>query len=234
MVTEFRCVCPDIVWSRFLPQDCNPSTVTVKLDPSGRWFVSVLVKDPTIKPLPKTDKQVGIDVGISSLITTSNGEKVTNPKQFNRLYKKLRKKQKGLSRKIKGSNNRYKACLEVAQVQAQIKDARTDFLHKLTTKLVQENDLIAVEDLAIKNMVRNPKLAQSISDASWGEFNRQLEYKCQWYGKDLIKIDRYFPSSKPCGNCGHIVDKLPLSVCEWECPNCKTNHDRDINASQNI
>ena len=224
----------NIVWSRFLPQDCKPSTVTVKLDPSGRWFVSILVKAPTIKPFPKTGKQVGIDVGITSLITTSDGEKVTNPKQFNHLYKKLRRKQKALSRKTKGSNNRAHACLEVAKVHAQIKDARTDFLHKLTTTLVKENDLIAIEDLAIKNMVKNPKLARSISDASWGEFNRQLEYKCEWYGKELIRIDRYFPSSKRCGNCGHIVDKLPLNVREWECPQCRTNHDRDINASKNI
>ena len=260
----------NIVWSRFLPQDSTPSTVTIKLDPSGRWFVSILVKDPTVKPLPKTNKKVGIDVGITSLITTSNGEKVGNPKQFNRLYKKLRRKQKALSRKTKGSNNRDKACLEVAKVHAQIKDARTDFLHKLTTKLVRENDLIAIEDLAIRNMVRNApplstadpagfeiqqergsafhalnsiqggsavkthKLARSISDASWGEFNRQLEYKCEWYGKELVKIDRYFPSSKRCGNCGHIVDKLPLDIREWECPKCGTNHDRDINASHNI
>ena len=224
----------NIVWSRFLPQDSTPSTVTIKLDPSGRWFVSILVKDPTVKPLPKTDKKVGIDVGITSLITTSNGEKVGNPKQFNRLYKKLRRKQKALSRKTKGSNNRYKASLEVAKVHAQIKDARKDLLHKLTTKLVRDNDLIAIEDLAIRNMLKNHKLARSISDASWGEFNRQLEYKCEWYGKELVKIDRYFPSSKRCGNCGHIVDKLPLDIREWECPKCGTNHDRDINASHNI
>ncbi len=224
----------NIVWSRFFPQDCKPSTVTVKLDPSGRWFVSILVKDPTIKPLPKTGKQVGIDVGITNLITTSDGKKVANPKQFNRLYKKLRRKQKALSRKTKGSNNRYKARLQVAKIHAKIKDSRSDFLHKLTTRLVRENDLIAIEDLAIKNMVKNHKLAKSISDASWGEFNRQLEYKCEWYGKELIRIDRYFPSSKRCGNCGHIVDKLPLNIREWECPECGTTHDRDLNASENI
>ncbi len=224
----------NIVWSRFFPQDSKPSTVTIKLDPSGRWFVSILVKDATIKPLPKTGKQVGIDVGVTSLITTSNGDKIANPQHFNRLYKKLKRKQKALSRKTKGSNNRYKACLEVAKVHAQIKDARTDFLHKLTTELVRENDLIAIEDLTIKNMVRNHKLARSISDASWGEFNRQLEYKCQWYGKEFVKIDRYFPSSKRCGQCGHIVDELPLNVREWDCPECGTSHDRDINASNNI
>ncbi|MGK7881021.1 MAG: RNA-guided endonuclease InsQ/TnpB family protein [Crocosphaera sp.] len=224
----------NIIWSRFLPQDCYPSTVTIKLDPSGRWFVSILVKDSNIKPLPKTGKKIGIDVGITSLITTSDGEKVANPKQFNHLYKKLRRKQKALSRKTKGSNNRAHASREVAKVHAQIKDARTDFLHKLTTKLVQDNDLIAIEDLAIRNMVKNRKLARSISDASWGEFNRQLEYKCEWYGKELVKIDRYFPSSKRCGHCGHIVDKLPLNIREWKCPECGTKHDRDINASQNI
>ncbi|MDY6783428.1 MAG: RNA-guided endonuclease TnpB family protein [Cyanobacteriota bacterium] len=224
----------NIIWSRFLPQDCAPSTVTVTLEPSDRWFVSILVKDPTIKPLPKTGKKVGIDVGVTSLIATSEGEKVANPKQFNRLYKKLKRKQKVLSRKTKGSNNRYKACLEVAKVHAQIKDARTDFLHKLTTRLVGENDLIAIEDLAIRNMVKNRKMAKVISDASWGELNRQLEYKCQWYGKQLIRVDRYFPSSKRCENCGYIIDKLPLNIRKWECPKCGANHDRDINAAQNI
>ncbi|MEA5534270.1 RNA-guided endonuclease TnpB family protein [Crocosphaera sp. XPORK-15E] len=224
----------NIVWSRYIPNDCKPSRVTVKLDPSGRWFVSILVNDPTVQPLPKTGKKVGIDAGITSLITTSDGEKVTNPRHFNRLYKKLRKVQKALSRKTKGSNNRDKARLQVAKIHAQIKDSRTDFLHKLTTKLVRENDLIAIEDLAIRNMVKNRKLARSISDASWGEFNRQLEYKCQWYGKELIKIDRFFPSSKRCGNCGNTIDKLPLKIREWECPKCGMNHDRDINASKNI
>jgi putative transposase len=202
-----------------------------------------LVNDPTIKPLPKTGKKIGIDAGITSLITTSDGEKVTNPKHFNRLYKKLRKVQKALSRKTKGSNNRDKARLQVARIHAQIKDARTDFLQKLTTKLVRENDLIVVEDLAVRNMVKNRKsrsvaryeaISRSISDASWGEFFRQLEYKCQWYEKELIKIDRYFPSSKRCGNCGHTMDKLPLNIRAWECPNCKIVHDRDINASKNI
>ncbi|MDJ0510110.1 MAG: RNA-guided endonuclease TnpB family protein [Crocosphaera sp.] len=224
----------NIVWSRFFPQDFQPSIVTIKLDPSGRWFVSILVKDPTIKSIPKTGKKIGINLGITNLITTSEGDKVANPKHLKSLYKKLIRKQKALSRKIKGSNNRYKACLEVAKVHAQIQDARTDFLHKLTTKLIRENDLIAIEDLAIRNIVKNRKLARSIGDASWREFNRQLEYKCQWYGKELIKVDRHFPSSKRCGNCGHIVDKLPLNIREWKCPKCGTYHDRDINTSQNI
>jgi putative transposase len=222
-----------IVWSRELPDGCSPSTVTVKLSASGQWHVSLLV-DADIEELPKINKAIGLDVGITSLIATSDGDKITNPKHFKRLKKKLKREQKSLSRKQKGSRNRYKARLKVARVHRQISDSRKDFLHKLTTQLVRENQAIVVEDLAIKNMVKNHKLASSISDASWGELVRQLDYKCRWYGRDLIKIDRWFPSSKRCGNCGHIVDKMPLNIREWECPSCGANHDRDINASKNI
>ena len=223
-----------IRWSRTIPAGGEPSTVTVRLEASGRWFVSLLVDDHTVKPLPQVDKVVGIDAGITSLIATSDGEKIANPKHFKRLRYKLRKAQKALDRKTKGSNNREKARHKVAQIHAAIADARTDFLHKLTTRLVRENQTIAVEDLAVKNMMKNHKLAQAIADASWSELVRQLEYKCQWYGRTLVKIDRWFPSSKRCGNCGYIVDKLPLDVREWDCPECGTHHDRDINAAQNI
>ncbi len=222
-----------IRWSRTLPKGCEPSTVTVRLDASGRWFVSLLVND-TIKPLPQTDKVVGIDTGITSLIVTSDGEKIANHKHFKRLRYKLRQAQKALSRKVKGSNNREKARREVARIHAKIADTRNDFLHKLTTQLVRENQTIAVEDLAVKNMLKNHKLAQAISDASWGELIRQLGYKCQWYGRTLVKIERWFPSSKRCGRCGHVVEKLPLDIREWDCPECGTHHDRDINAAQNI
>ena len=179
----------NIVWSRLLPKGCEPSTVTVKLDPSGRWFVSLLVDDYTIETLPPTEKKVGIDAGVSSLITTSDGEKIANPKHFNRLYQKLKVAQKELSRKTKGTRNQHKARLKVARIHAKIKDARIDFLHKLTTGLVRANSLIAIEDLAVRNMVKNHKLARSISDAAWGEMFRQLEYKCEWYGRKLVKID---------------------------------------------
>ena len=222
-----------IVWSRELPTGCEPSTVTVKLSASGQWHVSLLV-NTDIEKLPKINKSIGLDVGITSLIATSDGDKISNPRHFKRLRKKLKKAQKTLSRKQKGSKNRYKARLKVAKVHGQISDSRKDFLHKLTTQLVRENQTIVVEDLAIKNMVRNHKLALSISDASWGELIRQLAYKCEWYGRELVKIDRWFPSSKRCGSCGHVVDKLPLNVREWECPKCGANHDRDINASKNI
>jgi putative transposase len=224
-----------IIWSRLLPEGCSPSTVTVKLEPSGRWFVSLLVDDPTVQPLPPTENKIGIDVGISSLLTTSDGEKISNPKHFNRLYQKLAAAQKLLSRKTKGSNNRYKARLEVAKIHAKIKDARTDFLHKLTTNLVRANGVIAIEDLGIRNMVRNHKLARSISDAAWGEMFRQLEYKCDWYGRTLVKIDRFFPSSKRCHHCGFVMTKMPLAIRSWDCPSCNTKSiDRDINAGKNI
>jgi putative transposase len=222
-----------IRWSRDFPSGCEPSIITIQLEASGRWFASLLV-DTDIGQLPKSDRSIGLDVGITSLIATSNGDKIANPKHFKQLRKKLKRVQKALSRKQKGSNNRHKARLKVALVHAQITDARKDFLHKLTTQLVRKNQTIVVEDLAIKNMVKNHKLALAISDASWGELIRQLAYKCEWYGRELVKIDRWFPSSKRCGSCGHVVDKLPLNIREWECPKCGMNHDRDINAANNI
>jgi putative transposase len=222
-----------IRWSRQLPKGCEPSTITVKLDASGRFHVSMLV-DTVIEPLPKSDKSIGLDVGITSLITTSNGDKITNPRHFKRLRSKLRRVQKSLSRSSKGSNNRHKQRQKLALVHRQIADSRKDFLHKLTTQLVRENQTIVVEDLAIKNMKKNHKLAQSIHDASWGELIRQLAYKCEWYGRELIKIDRWFPSSKRCGNCGHIADKMALNIREWDCPKCGINYDRDLNAARNI
>ena len=223
----------NIRWSQFLPVGAEPSTITVKLSPAGRWTISLLV-DVEIEPLPESPNHVGIDLGITNLIALSTGEKVANPKGFKAKRRKLRKVQKSLSRKVKGSNNRYKARLKVAKVHAEISDARQNFLHKLTTRLVRENQTIAVEDLAVKNMLKNRKLSQAISDASWGELVRQLKYKCDWYGRRFVKIDRWFPSSKRCGHCGHVVEKLPLNVREWDCPKCGTNHDRDVNAAKNI
>ncbi len=229
-----KCAQPlPIRWSRKLPDGVIPSTVTVSLTPSGRWHVSLLV-DVEIQLLPRLSKNIGIDLGITSLIATSDGDKVANPKTFQAKYRKLRRAQKALSCKQKGSRNREKARLKVARIHAQIVDARTDFLHKLTTQLIRDNQVIAVEDLAVKNMVKNHKLANSITDASWSELVRQLEYKSEWYGRELVKIDRWFPSSKRCSNCGHIVEKMPLDIRQWECRECGTNHDRDVNASLNI
>jgi len=222
-----------IRWSRAMPHGVEPSTVTVKLTPSGKWFVSLLV-DVAIEPLPFVNAKIGIDMGITSLLALSTGEKIANPKTFRAKYKSLKKAQKALTRKQKGSNNRYKARIKVARAHEAIVNTRKDFLHKLTTRLVRENQTIAIEDLAVKNMVKNRKLALSISDASWGELVRQLEYKCEWYGRELVKIDRCFPSSKRCSNCGHTVLKLPLDIRSWNCTECGVSHDRDVNAAINV
>jgi putative transposase len=224
----------NIRWSRQLPKGCEPSSVTVRLHPSGRWHIAIRFDDLTIKPLPISDKAVGIDLGVTSLIATSDGDKVANPKQFRKHDCRLRLAQKRLARKQKGSKNREKARVKVARIHLEISDSRKDFLHKLTTQLVRENQTIAIETLSVKNMVKNHKLALSISDSGWGKFVRQLDYKCRWYGRNLVKIDRWFPSSKRCSHCGHIVDKMPLNIRDWQCPECGACHDRDINASRNI
>ena len=187
-----------IKWSRQLPRECTPTTITIKLDPSGRWFVSLRIDDPTLQAMQPVDNAVGLDVGISSLMTLSTGEKIANPKAFDKHYQKLKRAQKSLSRKQKASRNRDKARLKVARIQAKISDSRKDHLHKLTTRLVRENQTIAAEDLAVKNMVKNHKLARAISDAGRGDMVRQVEYKAKWYGRDLVKIDGWFPSSKIC------------------------------------
>ena len=223
-----------IRWSRQIPKGCEPTSVTVSLHPSGRWHISIRFDDPTIQPLPVTDNTVGIDLGVTSLIATSNGDKIANPQHFKKHRKRLKKAQKNLSRKQKGSKNREKARIKVAKIHLKISDSRTDFLHKTTTQLVRENQTIAVESLAVKNMVKNHKLALAISDSGWSELSRQLDYKCRWYGRTLVAIDRWFPSSKRCSSCGHIVDKMPLNIREWTCPKCGCNHDRDVNASKNI
>ena len=223
-----------IRWSRTLPEDVVPSTVIVRLSPAGQWYISLRFDDPRDLTLPPAQQSVGLDAGISSLITLSTGEKVANPKHFAKHRKRLRRAQKALARKEKGSRNRDKARRKVAKIQQQISNSRKDHLHKLTTRLIREHQTIAVESLVVKNMVKNRKLALSISDAGLGELVRQLEYKAQWYGRTLVKIDQWFPSSKRCGHCGHIVERLPLNVREWDCPQCGTHHDRDINAAQNI
>jgi putative transposase len=223
-----------IRWSRQIPKECEPSSVTVSLHPSGRWHISIRFDDPTIQPLPVTDNTIGIDLGVTSLIATSNGDKIANPKHFKKHHKRLKKAQKNLSRKQKGSKNREKARIKVAKIHLKIADSRKDFLHKTTIQLVRENQTITVESLAVKNMVKNHKLALAISDSGWSELIRQLDYKCRWYGRNLVAIDRWFPSSKRCSSCGHIVDKIPLNIREWTCLECGSNHDRDVNASKNI
>ncbi|WP_455359751.1 RNA-guided endonuclease InsQ/TnpB family protein [Streptomyces sp. SYSU K21746] len=224
----------DIVWSRPLPEGAEPSTVTVSQDSAGRWFVSLLCEDASIKPLPAVDAAVGIDAGITSLVTLSTGEKVTNPRHERRDRARLVKAQRTLSHKAPGAGaNRAKARRKVARVHARIADRRRDFLHKLTTRLVRENQTIVIEDLTVRNMVKNGKLARAVSDAAWTDMRMMLEYKAAWYGRELITIDRWFPSSKLCSACGTIRETLPLNTREWRC-DCGTLHDRDVNAARNI
>ena len=222
----------DIRWSRPLPEGAEPTTATVSRDAAGRWFVSLLCEDAPA-PAPATTAAVGIDAGITSLVTLSTGEKITTPKHERRDRARLAKAQRELSRKVKGSANREKACRKVARVHARIADRRRDFLHKLSTRLVRENQTVVIEDLTVRNLVKNHSLARAISDASWTELRSMLEYKCAWYGRELVVIDRFFPSSKLCGACGRVCGKLPLNVREWTCE-CGAVHDRHVNAARNI
>ena len=230
----------DIVWSRPLPKGVKPTTVTVTKDTAGRYFVSILVEED-IKPLPVVNKQVGLDLGLKSMVVLSTGESIGNPQFFRKDEKKLAKAQRRLAKKKKGSKNRNKARLKVARVHAKIADRRRDYQHKLSTRIVHSLpapqaglQVICIESLAVKNMLTNHCLAKSISDVGWGEFVRQLEYKAQWYGRTLVKIDKWYPSSKRCSHCGHVLETLSLDERFWRCPECHTFHDRDINAAKNV
>ena len=208
---------------------------TVSKSPSGKYFVSICSTDIEFNQLNKTGNSIGLDLGITDFCSLSNGEIVKNPKHLQKSLKKLAKLQRGLSRKSIGSSNRNKARLKVARLSEHISNQRKDFLHKLSKRLVVENDVICIENLNIKSMLKNKQLSRSVSDVSWYEFTRQLDYKSRWYGKKVIKVDMYFASSQICSGCGH---KNPitkdLSVREWTCTECNTHHHRDINASINI
>jgi putative transposase len=210
-------------------------SVTVSLTSSGEYYAACLYDDGKGVPASSTDgKSLGIDMGITHYAITSDGTKHGNPKYYRKYETRLAKKQKLLSRKQKGSNNRNKARIKVAKVHNKITRCREDFLHKLSRKLVDKNQVIVVENLAVKNMVKNHKLAKSISDAGWGQLCTMLKYKAEWEGKTYIEVDRFFPSSKTCSNCLHQVDNLGLDIRSWQCPKCQILHDRDINAAMNI
>ncbi len=223
----------NIRWSRPLPEDTVPSAVTITKDCADRYYISILVEDD-IEPLPQSDTAIGADLGLKSFVALSDGQIVGNPKFFHKDEKKLARAQRRHAKKQKGSKNRDKARKKVARIHARIGDRRRDFLHKLSTRLIRENQTICVESLAVKNMVQNQCLSKAISDVGWSEFVSQLEYKAQWYGRELVKIDKWYPSSKRCHVCGHVLDSLSLDVREWTCPECSTVHDRDINAAKNI
>ena len=222
-----------IVWHRPLPKGAKPSSVTVSKDCAGRYFVSILVRE-SIKPLPITPRMVGLDLGLISFVVTSDGEKIANPKYYRRNEKKLAKAQRRHARKKKGSKNREKARRRVARLHARIADCRRDYQQQLSTRITFENQVICVESLTVKHMVKNPHLAKAISDVGWGEFVRQLDYKAAWYGRTLVKIDQWYPSSKTCSVCKHLLPDLDLAVREWVCPNCGAPHQRDHNAAKNV
>ena len=210
-------------------------TVTVSRNPDGKYFVSVLVDDGKANPeLVLVDKAVGIDVGLTHFAITSDGSKFDNPKFFVKRQRNLKRKQQKLSKKKKGSQNRKKARLAVAKVHSKIARCREDFLHKLSRKIVNENQVIAVENLNIKGLVKNHNLAKAISDVGWGTFCTMLKYKAESEGKQYIEIDRWFPSSKTCHVCLNRVNNLSLDVRAWTCKHCDTHHDRDVNAAINI
>ena len=223
----------DIRWSRPLPDGAKPGTVTLTKDRANRYFVSILVEED-IKQLDPVEQSVGADLGLKEFVILSTGEVVGNPKFFHKDEKQLAKAQRRHAKKRKGSKNRAKARVKVAKIHARIADRRRDFLHQLSTRLIRENQTICIESLAVKNMGKNHRLAKAISDVGWSEFVSQLEYKAAWYGRTLVKIDKWYPSSKRCFDCGHVLDSLSLDIRVWTCPECGVVHDRDLNAARNI
>ncbi|WP_182900224.1 RNA-guided endonuclease TnpB family protein [Microbispora sp. H10830] len=224
-------------WPERDPTTISPTTVTVSRDPDGRWYASFAVETENAtepEPAPATGSHAGIDLGVSDFAVLSTGKKIRNPRHLERKARNLARYQRRMARKQRGSNNRAKARAKVARAHTKVRDARADFLHRTSTRLVRDHDLIVIEDLNVKGMIRNRSLARAISDAGWGEFRRQLEYKTARAGRRLVVIDRWYPSSKTCSACGHLLTTLSLSTRHWTCPGCGTRHDRDVNAAKNI
>ena len=218
---------------RQIPIDGKIKSVTISKNPSGKYYISILVEQE-IKELPKSEFAVGIDLGLTDFAITSDGVKYSNPRYLRKSLNKLVKEQRKLSRKKKGSKNRNKQRIKVAKLHEHISNQRKDFLHKLSSELINENQVICLEDLQVKEIQQNKYLSQSVSDVGWYEFRRQLEYKAKWYGREISFIDKWYPSSQICSNCGNNTGKKSLDIREFDCSYCGRHHDRDINASINI
>jgi putative transposase len=212
----------------------DPTTVFVSKEPDGRWYVTLAVDAQPPQPLPAAGRAVGVDLGVHDFAVTSDDDRGANPRHLQRRARNLARYQRRLAHCQKGSANRAKAKAKVARAHRKVRNARCDFLHKTTTGLVRGYDLITIEDLNVSGMVRNRHLARAISDCGWGEFRRQLQYKCERAGRRLIVIDRWYPSTKTCSACGFILAELPLKLRTWQCPSCRVLHDRDLNAAKNI
>jgi putative transposase len=221
-------------WPDTDPASLDPSTVTVSRDPCGRWYVSFAVDVPEPAPLPAAGAVVGVDLGIKDFAVTSDGQKIPNPHRLARRERGLAHYQRRLARCQQGSANRAKARAKVARAHRKVRASRADFLHRTSARLVRDHDVIVIENLNVTGMVRNHSLAKAISDCSWGTFRRMLEYKAARAGRQLIVTGRFYPSSKTCSACGHLLTELPLSTRAWSCPSCGTRHDRDVNAAKNI
>ncbi len=223
----------NVVIDRNIPDDAVFKSVTISKNPSGKYYASILVQININQKL-LTGRMVGIDLGLKDLFILSDGQVIDNPKFFRENQTELKLAQQHLARKQKGSNRRNKQRLKVSKIHEKVKNRRTNFLHEVSTSLVNNYDVICIEDLNVAGMIKNHCLAKSIADASWSTFVTMLNYKCNWYGKTLIKIDRFYPSSKTCSHCGYKLSELNLSVREWQCPDCGSNHNRDLNAAKNI
>src|SRR6266567_572295 len=221
-------------WPDVDPASIDPTTVTVSRDPCGRWYVSFAVDVADSEQLPATGAVVGVDLGIKDFAVTSDGEKILNPRGLARRERNLARYQRRLARCQKGSANRAKARAKVARAHRKVRASRQDFLHRVSARLVRDHDVIVIEDLAVKNMIRNRSLAKAISDCGWGTFRAMIEYKAARAGRHVITVSRWYPSSKTCSACGYLLAELSLSTRHWMCPACRTRHDRDINAAQNI
>jgi putative transposase len=221
-------------WPDIDPVSIDPTTVTVSRDPCGRWYVSFAVEVPDPDQLPATGAVAGVDLGIKDFAVTSDGAKIPHPRTLARRERGLARYQRRLARRQHGSANRAKARAKVARAHRKVRASRADFLHRASTRLVREHDVIVLEDLAVANMVRNRSLAKAISDCGWGTFRRMIEYKAARAGRHVIVVSRWYPSSKTCSACRHLLASLSLSTRTWQCPSCGTRHDRDVNAAKNI